>query len=103
MADLFADKRIHEALELLNEVARDKRTELVNLISSKYGHLKSTFETMEEKIQHESAEAYRRGREKVVTAAKEVDESAHKHPWPYIAGAAVTTLLLGYILGRSKH
>ncbi|MBI4715709.1 MAG: DUF883 family protein [Nitrospirae bacterium] len=102
MADLFTDKRIQDALELLNEVAKEKRTDLVNLISSKYGHLKSTLESMEEKIQHGSTEAYRQGKEKVVTAAKEVDESVHKRPWPYIAGAAVVTLLLGYILGRSK-
>jgi len=102
MDELFGDKRINEALELLNEVAKDKRVELSKIIAVRYGNLKSILESMGERIQHESAEVYHRGKEKIVGTAKEVDESVHKNPWPYIAGAALTTLVVGYLFGRSN-
>ncbi|MBI3622439.1 MAG: hypothetical protein HY208_09675 [Nitrospirae bacterium] len=102
MEELFGDKRINEALELLNEVAKDKRVELSKVIAVRYGNLKSMLESMGEHIRQESAEAYHRGKDKVVGAAKEVDESVHKHPWVYIAGTAMTTLFLGYLFGRSN-
>jgi ElaB/YqjD/DUF883 family membrane-anchored ribosome-binding protein len=102
MEELFGDKRINEALELLNEVAKDKRVELSKMIAVRYGNLKSILESLGERIQQESAEAYHQGKDKIVGAAKEVDESVHKHPWPYIAGAAVLTLFLGYLFGRSS-
>ena len=102
MEELFGDKRINEALELLNAVAKDKREELSKIIAVRYGNLKSILQHLEERIQHESAEVYHRGKETVIGAAKNVDESVHKHPWPYIAGAALTTLFLGYLFGRSR-
>ena len=40
--------------------------------------------------------------EKARAIAGDVDESVHRNPWPYIAGAAVVGLVLGGILGRSR-
>jgi ElaB/YqjD/DUF883 family membrane-anchored ribosome-binding protein len=103
MAEFFTDQRINEALHLLNEVAKDKRAELSQIITVKYGNLKSILEGMREEIERESTEAYRRSRETVVNTVNDVDESVHAHPWPYIAGAALTALFLGYIFGNSRR
>ncbi|HUJ79612.1 MAG TPA: hypothetical protein VLY45_04770 [Nitrospiria bacterium] len=103
MAELFSDQRINEALHLLNEVAKDKRAELAQMIAVKYGNLKSMLEGIREEIERESADAYRRGKDQVSHAVKEVDQSVHAHPWPYIAGAALTALILGYLFGNSRR
>jgi ElaB/YqjD/DUF883 family membrane-anchored ribosome-binding protein len=96
------DKRITEALELLNEAAKDKKTELEHLISHKFGDLKSLVEGVAGKVQRETVDTYQRGKEKIEDVLSEVDKSVHKNPWPYIGSAAVVALLFGYLLGRSK-
>ena len=96
------DKRITEALELLNEAAKDKKTELEHLISHKFGDLKSLVGGVAEKVQKETADTYQRGKEKFEDVLSEVDKSVHKNPWPYIGGAAAVALLFGFLLGRSR-
>lgn len=96
------DKRITEALELLNEAAKDKKTELEHLISHKFGDLKSLVGGVAEKVQKETADTYQRGKEKIEDVLSEVDKSVHKNPWPYIGGAAAVALLFGFLLGRSR-
>ena len=41
MAEKFEDKKINEALDLLNELAKEKKAELQGMVSEKYSHLKS--------------------------------------------------------------
>lgn len=98
MTHSFDDKRINEALELLNEVAKDKKAELQGVISHKYGDLQSAISGMTGRV----VEGFHRGKEKAKELATEVDESVHKNPWPYIGGTALGFLILGYFLGRSK-
>jgi ElaB/YqjD/DUF883 family membrane-anchored ribosome-binding protein len=31
-----------------------------------------------------------------------IDDQVHRNPWPYIGGAALGGLLLGFILGRKS-
>jgi ElaB/YqjD/DUF883 family membrane-anchored ribosome-binding protein len=102
MTDRFDDKRINEALELLNDVAKDKKAELQGMLSQKYGDLQAAIGGAASKLQHNVVEGYTRSKEKVQELASEVDESVHKNPWPYIGGTALGFLILGYFLGRSK-
>ena len=96
------DKRIAEALELLNAAAKDKKTELEQLISHKFGDFKSLVEGVVDKVKHQTSDTYRHGKEKIEDAISDVDKSVHKNPWPYIGGAAAVALLFGYLLGRSR-
>jgi ElaB/YqjD/DUF883 family membrane-anchored ribosome-binding protein len=102
MVELFTDKRINEALDLLNDVAKDKRHELSEMISTKYGNLKSMLES----YGREYSETYRTSKERIKEGvrdkAKEMDESVHENPWSYIAGVAMVAVLLGFIFGRSR-
>jgi ElaB/YqjD/DUF883 family membrane-anchored ribosome-binding protein len=109
MDSTHSNEKIAEALKLLEEAAREKKDELRNMVASKYGHLKSVLVDTEHSVaetlvaaQKRAAEALQHAREIGEQKAKAVDEHVHENPWMYIGGAALTGLLLGYILGRNK-
>ncbi len=96
------DKRIAEALELLNSVAKDKKADLEKELTHKFTDFKSLLETVGEKVKHRTVDTLHHGKERAEEALSEVDKSVHKNPWPYIGGVAVAGLLIGYLLGRPR-
>ncbi|HVP58348.1 MAG TPA: hypothetical protein VMU02_09640 [bacterium] len=103
MSNKFDDERISEALDLLNEVAKDKKAELREMIHTKYADLRSAVGGAAGKAQHDVSATYHHSMEKVKDIAGELDEGVHRNPWPYIGGTALGCLILGYIMGRSKR
>jgi len=93
-----SNAKISEALELLNEAAKEKRDELKGLMINKYSHIR---EAMTSGVEH-AQEAIAQGKEKVIEMAGDVDKRVHKDPWVYIAGAAAASLLLGYFMGSKR-
>jgi ElaB/YqjD/DUF883 family membrane-anchored ribosome-binding protein len=102
MSEKFEDKRINEALELLNELAKEKKAELLGLVSEKYSSLKSALGGTSGKLQDQARETYAQGEAKVKEIASKMDDRVHKDPWPYIAGTALGFLMLGLFFGRSR-
>ena len=96
------DTRVRDALELLNSVAKDKRTELQSMVQNKYGDLKSAIGTWSDKFQHDATEFYQKGRDRTVAMASDLDKNVHSNPWSFIGGAALGALIVGYLLGRSQ-
>jgi len=96
------DKRIAEALELLNAAAKDKKDELEQVISHKFGDFKSLVEGVVGKVKHQTSDTYHHGKERIEDGLSEVDKCVHKNPWACIGGAAAVALLFGYLLGRSR-
>ncbi len=101
--DRIEDKRINEALELLNAVARDKKSELEEAMHNKYSDLKSLVGELGGQVKSRAAERFEAGKQKVVDVAGDIDESVHRNPWAYIGGAVVAGLLLGLLVGRSRR
>jgi len=104
-----SNAKISEALELLNEAAKEKRDELKDLMANRYSHIREAMtagaEHGKEVLKHTkdlAQEAIVEGGKKVKEIAGDVDKRVHKDPWVYIAGAAAASLLLGYIMGSKR-
>lgn len=105
-----SNKKFEEALQLLNEAARDKKTEIQNLLGNKYQHIRETIQEAAadraadfKRMRKQAQEAFEEGSERAKEVAADLDREVRKNPWPYIGGAAAGALLLGYILGASKR
>jgi len=112
-AVITSTEKLSEALKLLEDAAKEKTNELQNMIKGKYSHLKGALIDKEDDITHTlltakkqalkaAAQASEVGTEKAKKIASEVDQQVRENPWPYIGGVALGSLLIGYILGRSK-
>ncbi|MEK7775004.1 MAG: hypothetical protein AAB305_03860 [Candidatus Zixiibacteriota bacterium] len=101
--DRFEDKRINEALELLNAAARDKKSELQAAMETKYTDLSSVVSAFTDQVKNRTTEKFEAGKQKVVDVATDINESAHKNPWAFVGGAAAAALVFGYLLGRSRR
>ena len=100
---MFDDKRISEALELLNAVAHDNKAKLETAIADKYADLSSVINSFTEKVKGQAAERYEVGKQKVVDVATDIDRSVHKNPWAYIGGTAAAAIVFGFLLGRTRR
>jgi len=110
MAEAVAgNEKIHEALELLNQAAKEKGDELRQMLADKYDGVKDLIAVAVDKPAGWVADKTRAAGHAVVNAEVEVvehvkqaaatvDESAHRYPWPWIGGAAVVGLLVGLLI-----
>jgi ElaB protein len=105
-----SNEKIAEALKLLNEAAQEKKSDVTGMISDKYEALKQAIVDSEKSMGHafvrgekRAVEAAMQAKEFGIKKAKEVDEHVHDNPWPYIGGAALVGILVGYILGRKNN
>jgi ElaB/YqjD/DUF883 family membrane-anchored ribosome-binding protein len=102
-------KKFEEALQLLNEAAKEKKDEIQNLLGDKYSDIRKVIEQAAGKqkqnlkrVQRVAEDWMEEGEEKLRDVVTEVDERVHENPWPYIGGVAVGALMLGFILGSSS-
>ena len=101
--------KITEALELLNEAAKEKKDELKGLFTDRYSHIKQAMiagteqgRQVIDKAKLLAQDAIVEGKEKIKVVVSEADKRVHKDPWPYIAGAAAVSLLIGYLMGSKR-
>lgn len=109
MENVFSDQKISEALELLNQAAKEKRDELAKLVEEKYSYVKSAFSDTSDGARR-TAEQARTAAEDVLHAgearlrgtASTVDRSVRENPWAYLSGVAIVCALAGYVLGSRE-
>jgi ElaB/YqjD/DUF883 family membrane-anchored ribosome-binding protein len=109
----LSNEKIEEALNLLAEAAKEKKQELINLVSGKYSDLQDAFfdgrSRLADRVSdatHRAADSVRQytqmGQDRVRDVASRLDENVHASPWSYIGGIAFGALILGYMLGRKS-
>ncbi len=103
-------KKFEEALQLLNEAAREKKQEIQQLFGDKYSVIRQAVQDAASqqgerlsRLRETATEAIELGGERAKQMAEDVDERVKENPWAFIAGAAVGALLLGFILGASRN
>ena len=101
--------RISEALEILNEAAKEKTAELKGLMGNKYAHIREAMsaessygEDVIKRARDFAQDAIGEGQARCKEIACNVDKRVHQDPWVYIAGAAAASLLLGYFAGSKR-
>lgn len=102
--------KIHEALELLNEAAREKKDEFYDLLEGEYSDLREALEnvaeTGQELLSRTARNATRqihRTEKRIKEAATAVDEKVHEDPWLFLAGVAVSSFVLGFLKGHKNN
>ena len=103
-------KKFEDALNLLNEAAREKKDEIQNLIGEKYTHIRGVLEDTAAKgrknyrrVKQTAEDFLAEGGDSLRAAADDLDDRVRENPWGYIGGVAVGALLLGFILGSSSR
>lgn len=100
--DRFEDVRINEALELLNAVARDRKTELQSAIQGKYAELRSVVTGFTDEVKARGTESLEAGKQKVEEVATDIDQSVRRNPYAFIGGAALVGLVVGMLISHSR-
>ncbi|HBA86263.1 MAG TPA: hypothetical protein DCZ95_19445 [Verrucomicrobia bacterium] len=103
------NRKIHEALNLLNEVAAEKKDDLQTLMSDRYADLMTMIGSKQSqlsKVAHHSAQRVAHAKDeaaaRVGDAASRVNRHVRDEPWQSLGWVAVVGFALGYVLGRKK-
>ncbi len=102
MSEKRDEKKISEALDLLEEMAKSNKAELQAMVSNGYSNLEELLAAFANELETQAKETYEEGKDKVIGLATSINKMVHKNPWPYIGGVAVGMLILGLFQGRSK-
>ncbi len=99
--------KIHEALTLLNEAAKEKKDVLSEMIGDKYANVR---DILQEKTEDGVEAATRLGKQltkglhaqkgKLKKGAHDLDQKIRKNPWTYIGGAALAAFVMGKFFKR---
>jgi ElaB/YqjD/DUF883 family membrane-anchored ribosome-binding protein len=106
--------KIQQALELLNEAARDKRDELYEVLESQYDDLRKVVGNVSTSLLEKTGEIKERTEsvihngqkkieESVSNTAERVTESVKKHPWGVLGVLAAGAFVLGVRASSKKR
>ena len=105
------NKKIAEALKVLEEAAEEQPSETQDLIDKSFPKLKEKLfgknkklqgsgDTPKFQISERFANAREVGEEKIKEVATKVDGQAHSNPWPFIGTIAFLSFILGLLMGH---
>lgn len=94
--------KLNEALELLNEAAREKKGEFQEILTNKYSHIRDAMALEAQKARCLAKDVLADGERKIKETTASVDANVRRDPWPYVAGTAAVALLVGYLMGTKR-
>jgi hypothetical protein len=101
MASEITKGKIDEALELLEKAAQKKKKELHRLINDKYPGIKNIFQDgILDQLKDITVKTIEAGEDKIKEVEGELEKKLKDNPWPFMAGVAISCLLLGFILRK---
>lgn len=102
-------KKINEALELLNEAAREKKEEIEGMLEGKYSDLKCVLTDIEADAEAEARRRMARAKEmghdaadSVRRTAGAVDRRVHDDPWKMLGWGVAAAFAVGFLFGRKE-
>ena len=107
------EKKIAEALKLLEEVVQEGLVDVQGAINRHYprlkekifggdGPIKKPCETLKSQASEKFIHVREAGEEKIKEMATKVDSRIHTNPWPFIGTIALLTFLLGLFIGHDE-
>lgn len=104
-------KSIDHALHVLNDAAEESAHEIRGMMKKDFRKLKRLFadtgpEASEafDELREATTESVARAKDRALQASKNVarqlDASAHRNPWAYIATASACSAVAGYLIAR---
>ncbi len=103
MSEKSDDRKISEALDLLEDMAKSKKAELQAMVADRYSNLEELFGAFAKDLGTQVKESYEEGKDKVIGLVSSFDKMVRRNPWPYIGGVALGVFILGALQGRSKR
>jgi ElaB/YqjD/DUF883 family membrane-anchored ribosome-binding protein len=103
-------EKINRALQLLDEVAQEKKEAVSQLINEKYSNIKEmmnqtseSYKEVIEKAKQSLAETMVHGEERYKDIVATFDKKIHTDPWPYVIITSIVCLISGLIIGGSRR
>lgn len=100
--------KINEALQLLDEAAKEKQGELSRLITEKYANIREamteatrSYTEAVSRTRQNLSETVSVGEEKLKEMTIDIDKRARENPWLFLGIAATGFFLAGYMLAGS--
>ena len=104
-----SQKKFEDAIDLLNQAAKDKKGEIENLLGDKYDSIREAIEeavsknkTHFNRVKKLVESSIDQGQSQLKQKKGQIDKEVRDNPWKYLGGTAAGALLLGFIMGSSR-
>ena len=97
-----SDIKIAQALELLNEAAKEKKGEVKALLTERYAHIKQVLSENAGTVVEKAQEFVQEGREKIKETAVAAGQPRGENPVALHGGAGVGGVFWGYLMGGRR-
>ncbi len=97
--------KIEQALVVLNQAARQRRKELSKLVRGKYRNVNRALIQAGingKRFIKGTERGVLRAEKNLVSKAKHFDSNVHENPWPYLGAVAISSLVLGAMIGHKN-
>ena len=92
--------KLEDALKIIRDAASDTKDELYELLDDKYEDVRTWFEDIAEESAVKANRYAKKGVKVARGVMKDVNNTVSENPWPYLGGAALAGIVLGYLITR---